>query len=61
MDAVYEGYANTYRKKDARHISRILRSDKDLQHSICSQLLEWSEIPTDFNYDLIYGELCLKN
>jgi len=57
---VYEGYANTDRKKDARNISRILRSDKDLQHSICSQLEEWSDIPSDYNYEFIYGELCLQ-
>ncbi len=57
---VYEGYANTARKKDARQVSRILRSDKDLQYGICSQLAKWPDIPTDYNYDFIYGELCLK-
>ena len=58
---VLEGFANTNRNKDARHISRIIQSDKNLQYSICSQLLDLQEIPPNYNYDLIYGELCLKN
>jgi hypothetical protein len=58
---VLEGYANTGRNKDARHISRIIQSDKNLQHSICSQLFDLQDIPPNYNHDLIYGELCLKN
>jgi hypothetical protein len=57
---VLEGYANTNRNKDARHISRIIQSDKNLQHNICAQLQDLQEIPPNYNYDLIYGELCLK-
>jgi hypothetical protein len=57
---VFEGYANVGRTKDARQIASILRSDKNLQFSICSQLENWSEYPVDYNYEFIYGELCLK-
>lgn len=54
---VYEGYVNTNRPKDAKQIAKIIKSDKGLQTSICTQLLT---LPSEKNYNSadIYATLC---
>jgi hypothetical protein len=54
---VFEAYANTGRREEARQISKIIRSDKDLRALLCDQMI----IPPDYQYydhEYIYSTLC---
>ena len=53
---MFEAYANTGRKDEAKQIAKIIRSDKDLRALLCDQM-----IPPDYqnyDYEYIYSTLC---
>jgi hypothetical protein len=54
---VFEAYANTDRKDEAKQIAKIIRSDKDLRALLCDQMTILPDYQ-NYDYEFIYSTLC---